>query len=183
MSRIGKQPVQIPSGVKASLDGRTITIESSSARLSMERRPEVKVAWDEDEKNLVVSIDPKDQADRKVRAYWGMTRAMLRNMVEGVTKGYEKKMEVNGAGWGAAIQGARLELKLGFASPVYMDIPAGLDVSVERNVVTIKGADRQQVGQFAAEMRAKRKPEPYNGKGVKYADEILQRKQGKVFGS
>jgi len=183
MSRIGKQPVEIPAGVKVSIADRAITVESGGKSLSYTHRPEVRVAWDESEKQISVSIDEKDAKNRQVRAYWGLTRAMIQNMVVGVTKGYEKKLQVVGVGWGAVVNGQKLELKLGFASPVIVSIPQGLDVSVERDMVTIKGTNKQLVGQFAADVRSRRKPEPYNGKGIKYHDEVIKRKQGKVFGS
>ncbi|TVQ33296.1 MAG: 50S ribosomal protein L6 [Phycisphaeraceae bacterium] len=183
MSRIGKQPVEIPSGVKVSISDRTITMESGGKSLTYTHRPEVRVAWDESEKLITVGIEEKDAKNRQVRAYWGLTRAMLQNMVIGVTKGYQKRLQVVGVGWGAAVNGQKLELKLGFASPVIVAIPQGLDVSVERDMVTIKGTNKQLVGQFAADVRSRRKPEPYNGKGIKYDDEVIKRKQGKVFGS
>ncbi len=183
MSRIGKKPVEIPSGVKVSIKDRIVTVETSSKKLSMTHRPEVAVAWDETEKKINVSIDEKNLENKAVRAYWGMTRALIQNMVHGVTKGYEKRLQVVGVGWSAALKGPAVELKLGFASPVTVPIPPGVEVQIEKENITIKGADRQAVGQLAADIRARRKPEPYNGKGIKYIDEVIRRKQGKVFGS
>lgn len=183
MSRIGKKPVSVPSNVKVSLNGRKVHIEGPKGKLEWEHRPEVSVKWEESEKSLVVSVDPSRLDERLVRALWGTTRAILRNMVEGVTKGYEKKLEVVGVGWTAALAGKDLKLNVGFANPVLVAIPAGLNVAVEKQFVTVTGPDRQVVGQFAAKVRSKRPPEPYNGKGVKYADEVIQRKQGKQFGS
>lgn len=183
MSRLGKKPIEIPANVNVAISGRKVTISSGNNSLSMEHRPEVKVTWNQDEKSLAVSIDAKDATDRKIRAYWGMTRALLQNMVVGVTKGYEKTLEVVGVGFTATVNGRNIDLKLGFANMIRLPIPMGLDVSVDKQFVKIKGADRQAVGQFAAVIRSKRKPEPYNGKGVKYVDEVIRRKQGKAFGS
>ncbi len=183
MSRIGKKPVAVPSNVKVSLNGRRVSVEGPKGKLEWEHRAEVSVKWEESEKSLIVSVDPSRLDERLIRALWGTTRAILRNMVEGVTKGYEKKLEVVGVGWTAALAGKDLKLNVGFANPVLVPIPVGLNVAVEKQFVTVTGADRQAVGQFAAKVRSKRPPEPYNGKGVKYVDEVIQRKQGKQFGS
>jgi large subunit ribosomal protein L6 len=165
------------------LAGRKITVAGAQGTLTLEHRPEVQVRWDESEKAITVSIDQKHADDSFVRAQWGTTRANIRNMIEGVTKGYEKSLEVVGVGWSAALQGPNIKLVLGFANPIVMPIPQGLKVSVEKQFVKILGADKQQVGQFAAAIRSKRKPEPYNGKGIKYTDEVIKRKQGKQFGA
>lgn len=183
MSRIGKQPVKAPSGVTVSIKDRVVTVEGKLGTLSMTHRPEVSVVWDEASRSVVVSIDEADMKKRPIKAYWGLTRSLIQNMVTGVSKGYEKSLEVVGVGWTAQSQGGTLSLNVGYASPVVMPIPTGLDVSVERQLVKIKGVDKQLVGEFAAEVRAKRKPEPYNGKGIKYADEVIRRKQGKQFGA
>jgi len=183
MSRIGKKPVAIPSGVKVGLQGRDLTVEGGGKKLVMTCRPEVKVAVDESAKQVNVSIDESNMENAEAKAYWGTTRALIQNMIEGVTKGYEKKLEVVGVGWTATLKGKAIELKLGYANPVVLDIPEGVNVTVEKTIITIKGADKQTVGEFAAAIRAKKKPEPYNGKGIKYVDEVIRRKQGKVFGS
>lgn len=183
MSRIGKKPVSVPANVKVSVAPGAITIEGPKGSLSIKPRPEVKVAWNQDEKSLAVTIDEKDRDNRFVRAYWGLTRAMLANMVKGVTEGYSKTLEIVGVGWGAQVAGKQLKLQLGFAAPVLVDIPASVKVSVDKQIVKIEGADKQAVGQFAAVVRSKRKPEPYNGKGVKYTDEVIRRKEGKKFGA
>lgn len=183
MSRIGKKPVEVPSGVKIAVNGRDVTVEGSGKKVSMTCRPEVKVVVDPSGKQVSVSIDESQLGSKEVRAFWGTTRALLQNMIVGVTKGYEKKLDVVGVGWSSIVKGKTLELKLGYASPVVVAIPDGLAVTVEKSIITIKGFDKQAVGQFAAAVRSKRKPEPYNGKGVKYLDETIRRKQGKVFGS
>jgi large subunit ribosomal protein L6 len=117
------------------------------------------------------------------RAYWGLTRALIANMIVGVTTGYSKKLEVVGVGWGAKLQGQALQLNLGYTNPVHKPVPAGIEIVVEGPMITVTGTDKQAVGQFAAQLRAARKPEPYNGKGIKYVNEVIIRKQGKVFGS
>lgn len=183
MSRIGKQPISVPAGVKVAIKDRVVKIDGPKGSLSMTHGPGVKVSWQENEKSIVCSIDEKDALDRQARADWGTTRALISNMITGVTKGYEKKLEVIGVGWNAQVAGKQIKLTVGFAAPVVMDIPQGITVAVDKQLVTVSGADRQQVGQFAAEMRANRKPEPYNGKGIKYADEVIKRKQGKQFGA
>lgn len=184
MSRIGKKPVEVPSGVKVSIGaGREITIEGPKGTLKMTHRPEVNVAWDESEKRITVGIDEKRMEDGEARAYWGTTRALLANMIVGVTKGYEKSLDVVGVGWGAQVQGKQIRLQVGFANPIFMDIPSGVNVAVDHTNIKISGPDKQTVGQFAAAVRAKRKPEPYNGKGIKYTEEVIRRKAGKAFGA
>jgi len=183
MSRIGKQPVEVPSKVKVSITDGVVTAEAGGKTLTLAVRPEIEVRWDEGEKHLLVSVAPGLETDRQARALWGTTRSLLANMITGLTAGYQKKLEVNGVGWTAAVTGQELELKVGFANPVRVAIPQGVDVKVERNIITITGVDKQAVGEFAATVRSKRKPEPYNGKGVKYFDEVIRRKSGKKFGA
>lgn len=183
MSRLGKQPVQVPAGVNVALSGRRITISKGEKSLEMEHRPEVNVAWSPQDKAITVSVPEGRENDRQTRAYWGMTRSILANMVEGVDKGYQKQLEVVGVGYNATVAGNKLQLKVGYANTVAVAIPPGVDVSVERQLITVKGADKQKVGQFAAQVRSQRKPEPYNGKGIKYSNEVIRRKQGKAFGS
>ncbi|QYU66004.1 50S ribosomal protein L6 [Leptolyngbya sp. 15MV] len=186
MSRIGKQPVSIPAGVKVQVQGRKVTITGPLGTLSFEHHPSVKVAWNESEKSVACTVDPAQADDRVVRANWGTTRALIRGMVEGVTKGYEKSLEVVGVGWAPTIVGKQLKLVVGYANPIMMPIPDGLKVTLDeknKQIVKVQGADKQKVGQFAAEMRSKRRPEPYNGKGIKYTTEVIKRKQGKQFGA
>lgn len=183
MSRIGKKSISVPSTVKVSLSGNSISVEGPKGKLSLDYRPEVDVKWDESEKSIEVSMDDKLIAQKRSNgAYWGTTRALINNMIEGVTKGYERKLQVIGVGWTANVNGSNLALKVGFANTIMMPIPAGLNVTAEKQLITITGADKQAVGHFAASTRAKRKPEPYNGKGIKYLEEVIQRKQGKAFG-
>jgi large subunit ribosomal protein L6 len=182
MSRIGKKAISVPSGVNVSINGRAVTIAKGDKSLTFEHRPEVKVNWAEDEKSI--TVEPAGDGLENVRAYWGLTRAVLQNMVVGVTEGYEKKLEVVGVGYNAEVAGRDLKLKVGFANTIVMPIPDGIEVTADAKsgAVSVKGIDKQLVGNFAASVRAKRKPEPYNGKGIKYADEVVRRKQGKAFG-
>lgn len=194
MSRIGKKTISVPAGVKVAISngahgGQTINIEGAKGKTSFNARPEVKVSWTESEKSIKVELAPGFTTDdRAANAYWGTTRALVRNMLEGVTKGYEKNMEVVGTGWTAQVQGKNLKLVAGLANPIIMEIPAGLTVTVDKaqgDVTPLKivGIDRQLVGQFASAMRVKRRPEPYNGKGIKYKEEVIKKKQGKQFGA
>ncbi len=184
MSRIGKKPVGVPKGVKVSINGNAVTVEGPKGTLSFTHRPEVRVGWTEDEKGLVVSAANESKGDDRVtKAYWGTTRALLANMIKGVTDGYEKKLEVVGVGWTANVSGPKLALKIGFANIVEVPIPTGISVAVEKQLITVSGTDKQAVGEFAATVRSKRKPEPYNGKGIRYSDEVIKKKQGKAFGN
>ena len=183
MSRVGKKPIAVPSGVKVTINDRTVTIEGKKGTLSFEHRPEVAVAWDESEKNIVVTLPEAQAGKRQARALWGTSRAILQNMVTGVADGYKKQLEIVGVGWGAQIDGQKVKLNVGFASAIELNIPTGVSIDVKKQLVTLESADKQAVGQFAAQIRAVKKPEPYNGKGIKYADEVIRRKQGKQFGA
>jgi large subunit ribosomal protein L6 len=184
MSRIGKKAVPVPAGVKISVKDRTINVEGPKGKLDLTFRPEVKVNWTESEKAINVALaDGFTSENKEANAYWGTTRAHIRNMIEGVTKGYEKALEVVGVGWTASLAGKQLKLVVGFANPIFLDIPTGVTVTVEKQFVKVTGSDKQAVGQFASAMRAVRKPEPYNGKGIKYTNEVVKRKQGKQFGA
>ncbi len=178
MSRIGKKPIPIVDGVKVNVSQREITVEGKLGKLVWTHRPEVDVAVDAAAKEVVVT---RKNDDRLPRALHGLTRALVRNMVEGVSTGYEKKLEIQGVGYLAAIQNNVLQLRVGFANEVQKPIPAGLTVTCpDQTHVIIKGTDRQKVGQFAAEVRAVRKPEPYKGKGIRYDGEQVRRKAGKT---
>ena len=179
MSRIGKQPVAVPAGVKIGVDGKTITVEGPLGKLSWALRPEISVTYDESAKQVILA---RDSDERLSRALHGLSRALIQNMVVGVTKGYEKKLEIVGVGYLAAVQKGRLQLRVGFANEVHLPIPAGLTVTCpDQTHIVIKGTDKQMVGQFAAEARAVRKPEPYKGKGVRYDGEVVRRKAGKAM--
>jgi len=184
MSRIGKKPISVPNGVRVTIDpqSRTVTVEGPKGKLTMTHRPEVAVTWEEGEKRIICSL-PAVGRTGQLRAYWGLTRALINNMIIGVTEGYLKKLEIIGVGWGAKLQGTQLELNVGYCQPRVMTVPGNVDLVVDKGIITVTGADKQAVGQFAARIRKHRPPEPYNGKGIKYSDEIIIRKQGKVFGS
>lgn len=177
MSRIGNKPVPIEGGAKVSLNGRVIEVEGPKGKLSYEHRPEVSVTIDESANQIVIS---RGGDDRDSRQFHGLTRALIANMIEGVTKGYEKRLEVVGVGYLAAIQGDVLQLRVGYANELHRKIPKELNVTCpDQTHVVIQGCDKQQVGQFAAEIRALRKPEPYKGKGVRYQGEQVKIKPGK----
>ncbi len=180
MSRIGKKPIPLPANVKVNVgNDRTVTVESGSNRLSITHRPEVKVTVDEAEKQVVVE---RQDNERESRAFHGLTRSLIQNMITGVTTGFSKELEINGVGWTAQVQGQRVGMNVGYADTKYVPIPNGVTVDVQGNRVKVSGMDKQAVGQCAAQIRATRKPEPYNGKGVKYIDERIIRKAGKAFG-
>ncbi len=177
MSRIGKQPIPVPADVKVAIDNGHVTVEGQLGKLQRQFRPEVTVAMS-DENSIVVG---RKNDDRMSRALHGLTRALIANMVEGVTKGFQKKLEIVGVGYIAAIQNNELQLRVGYANEVRKKIPAGLDVSCpDQTHVIIKGCDKQLVGHFAADVRASRKPEPYKGKGVRYDGEYVKIKPGKT---
>ena len=178
MSRIGNKPVAIPDGVKVQVSDREISIEGKLGKLVWTHRPEVQVSVEDDAKQVKVA---RGSDDRSVRALHGLTRALIQNMVVGVSQGYEKRLEIQGVGYLGAVEGDTLQLRVGFANEVHRKIPAGLDVTCpDQTHIVIKGIDKQKVGQFAAEVRAVRKPEPYKGKGIRYEGEQVRRKAGKT---
>lgn len=183
MSRIGKKPIPVPDKVKVSVAGDTVTVESGAKKLSRRIPERVNVEFVAAEKAVRCTIADADADNRQAKADWGSMRAHIDNMITGVTKGFERRLEINGVGWGATIGGKTLDLKVGLANIIKVPIPAGVEVAVDKNFVNIKGADVQAVGQFAAVVRSKRKPEPYNAKGIKYIEEVIKRKQGKAFGA
>jgi large subunit ribosomal protein L6 len=176
MSRIGKKPIAIPSGVTLELKDKTLKVKGPKGDLVLEIHPKVFIEQKENE--VIVSV--KNTEEKNQRALWGLFRALINNMVVGVTAGFTKVLEINGVGYKAAIAGKKLTLNLGYSHPIEMEVPAGLEAKVEKNTITITGADRQAVGQFAAVVRGMREPEPYKGKGIKYSDEVIRRKAGKV---
>ncbi|MCA9180281.1 MAG: 50S ribosomal protein L6 [Planctomycetales bacterium] len=177
MSRIGKKPVTVADGVKVSVANRLVTVEGAKGKLTFEHRPEVDVTVADDGRSVVVS---RDTEDRTARELHGLTRAVINNMIIGVKDGYEKKLEVVGVGYICAIQGKQLQLRVGFANELKKMIPDGLDVTCpDQTHIVVRGCDKQQVGQFAAEVRSLRKPEPYKGKGIRYQGEQVKIKAGK----
>ncbi|WP_375458203.1 50S ribosomal protein L6 [uncultured Enterovirga sp.] len=175
MSRVGKKPVAVPSGVTASVDGQVVTVKGTKGELFFRVPEEVTVAMNDG----AVTVTPRDQS-KAARSRWGMSRAQVANLVEGVSKGFEKKLEINGVGYRAALAGKVLKLSLGYSHDIDYEIPSGITITVPRPTeVIVAGIDRQKVGQTAAEIRDYRGPEPYKGKGVKYAGEFIFRKEGK----
>jgi large subunit ribosomal protein L6 len=175
MSRIGKRPVVIPSGVTAKLDGQTIAVKGAKGELTFTAPQEVALSIDRG----AVHVRPHGE-DKQARAMWGMARAQVQNLIGGVTKGFEKKLEINGVGYKAAVAGKSLQLSLGYSHDIVYPIPAGVTITTAKPTeITVAGIDKRQVGQIAAEIRAFRGPEPYKGKGVKYAGEFIFRKEGK----
>ena len=176
MSRIGRMPIAIPAGVTVDVaENNKVTVKGPKGTLErvLPSEMEIKVEGAE-----ITVTRPNDL--KRMKSLHGLTRTLINNMVVGVTNGFEKKLEVNGVGYRAAKQGKSLNLSLGYSHPVIMDDPDGIESVVEGNIITIKGIDKEKVGQFAAEIRDKRRPEPYKGKGIKYVDETIRRKVGKT---
>jgi large subunit ribosomal protein L6 len=175
MSRIGKKPVQLPQGVTATVDGQTVTAKGPKGELKFVVNDEVLVKMENGE----IAVEPRDQT-KVARSKWGMSRTQIVNIVEGVKQGFEKRLEINGVGYRAALQGKNLQLALGFSHDVIYQAPEGITITVPKPTeIVVAGIDKQVVGQVAAEIRKYRGPEPYKGKGVKYAGEKIVRKEGK----
>lgn len=175
MSRIGKKPVAVPSGVTASVDGQTVTAKGPKGELKFVVNEEVLVKLDGGQ----IAVEPRDQT-KDARSKWGMSRTQIQNILSGVKDGFEKRLEISGVGYRAAMQGKNLQLSLGFSHEVVYQTPEGITISVPKPTeIVVNGIDKQQVGQVAAEIREYREPEPYKGKGVKYANEKIFRKEGK----
>lgn len=175
MSRIGKKPVPVPAGVTATLDGQTVKVKGAKGELFFVVPDDVAVKLDNGE----VKVDPRDETKR-ARALWGMSRSQVENLIIGVSQGFEKKLEITGVGYKAAVAGKVLKLSLGYSHDIDFEIPAGLTITTPKPTeIVVAGIDKQKVGQAAAEIREFRGPEPYKGKGVKYANEFIFRKEGK----
>jgi large subunit ribosomal protein L6 len=184
MSRIGKKPVAVPSSVTVEVNenARSIKVSGPKGNLTYDWHQVIDVV--KGDEGVVCTIGKDHENDRAARAQWGTTRSRIQNMVTGVTDGYSKRLKIVGVGWNAKDQGKQIQLNVGYCHPVNLSPPAGVEFTVEQNGdVIITGPDKHQVGQFAANIRDQRRPEPYNGKGIMYHDEIIIRKQGKVFGS
>ncbi|MFH1018387.1 MAG: 50S ribosomal protein L6 [Pseudomonadota bacterium] len=176
MSRVGKMPIVLPKGVKATLSGRDLTVEGPKGKLTIHLEEAVETKITDGKIECVLNGTPPNGG-----ALHGLTRSLVANMVKGVHEGYKRELEINGVGYRANIKGKDLELLLGFSHPVVYTIPEGIQISVEKQTrLTITGADIRQVGQTAAELRGLRKPEPYKGKGIRYAGEVVRRKVGKA---
>ena len=176
MSRIGKMPIAIPAGVTVDIaENNKVTVKGPKGTLSRVLAPQMEIKIEGTE---IIVNRPNDL--KQMKSLHGLTRTLINNMVVGVTQGYEKVLEINGVGYRAAKEGKKLNLTLGYSHPVIMEDPEGLESSVDQNRIIIKGIDKEKVGQYAAEIRSKRGPEPYKGKGMKYADEVIRRKAGKT---
>ena len=175
MSRIGKLPIDVPSGVTITVDSDVITVKGAKGELTVPHLSDVTVALE----GAQAIVTRKDD-ERIAKAQHGLQRALLQNAVDGVTKGFEKKLEVNGVGFRVSGGGQSIEMLLGFSHPVKYEAPQGINLTVDKMTITVSGIDKQAVGQVAAEIRAFKKPEPYKGKGIKYADEVVLRKAGKA---
>lgn len=174
MSRLGKNPIEITAGTTVTVSGDTVTIKGAKGELVRTFRPEISV---EVKDNTIVLTPNGDNVF--IRSLWGTVGSHVRNMMEGVTKGFEKKIILEGVGFKSAVAGSSLDLALGFSHPVKVHVPAGLTVTADKNIITISGIDKEVVGQFAAYVRSLKKPEPYKGKGFRYDGEVIRRKQGK----
>jgi len=175
MSRIGKKPIAIPAGMEVSVDNSVITVKKGNKAIDVETHGRVGVEVADG--NVVLSLVGEESQDK---AYWGTYRALTNNAIVGLNEGFSKSLEINGVGYRAAVKGKILELQLGFSHPINFEIPNDIDITVEKNIINIKGSSKQEVGQVAANIRGFRPPEPYKGKGVKYTDEHIVRKAGKT---
>jgi len=180
VSRIGNKPVALPDGVKAAMSGRDLVIEKGSNKLSQWIDPAITVAVEDG----AVRFSRGDSDVRSVRSLHGLYRSLAANMVEGVTNGFQKELKIEGVGYGAKLTGQVVELNVGYANTIRVKVPAGVTIEIpDPTKIVVKGLDKQKVGQTAAEIRQARPPEPYKGKGVRYADEVVKRKQGKTVGA
>lgn len=177
MSRIGKKPILIPEGVEVTIDGKKIAVKGLKGELQIEVRSEIKLELDSSsEKKIIVSVQEKTKDSN---AFWGLTRTLIFNMIEGVSKGHEKKLEIQGVGYRCNLEGEDLVLIVGYSHPVKIKKTEGISFNVEKNIITVSGVDKALVGQVAAEIRSVRKPEPYKGKGIRYLGEEVKKKIGK----
>ena len=174
MSRIGKKPIEISSGVLVKIEGQKVTAQGPKGELSRDFRPEVSL--EQKDNTIVVGLRSNSKLGRSL---WGLTRTLISNMIQGVAQGYEKRLEIEGVGYRAELKGDVLSLHLGFSHSIEMKIPEHMAVALDKNVMSISGIDKEQVGQFAAKVRKMRPPEPYKGKGIHYQGEVIRRKLGK----
>jgi len=175
MSRIGKQPITLPAGVEVRIAADSVTVKGGKGELTSPLFPGITV----EQEGNVLSVLCSDMGTKKTKSFYGLVRALVASNVIGVTRGFEKKLELRGVGYRAQSQGKKLNLSLGFSHPVEYSLPEGVDAAVEKSIITVSGIDKQKVGQVAAEIRAFRPPEPYKGKGVRYIDEYVAMKEGK----
>jgi large subunit ribosomal protein L6 len=176
MSRIGKKPIQIPEGIKVEIVGQSLKVLGSKGELNIDIHRDIKA---EIKDNEIIVSPQRENPSKKAKGLWGLYRALIFNMVEGVNKGFERKLEIEGVGYKAMVEGDNLVLNVGFNNPVKIKKPEGVNFSVEKNVITVSGSNKEKVGQVAAEIRKAKKAEPYKGKGIKYQGEKIRRKEGK----
>ncbi|MDP2684108.1 MAG: 50S ribosomal protein L6 [bacterium] len=176
MTRIGKQPITIPNGVEIKIEDKHVFVKGPKGNLDFDFHR--RVNFEIKDKQVLVSVNSPEE--KKSRELWGLSRVLVSNMITGVTEGYSKQLEINGVGYKVAVSGKKLTVNAGYSHPVEMEAPEGIDIAVEKNVITVAGIDKQKVGQFSAQIREIRKPEPYKGKGIRYIDEVVRRKAGKV---
>ncbi len=174
MSRIGKKPIKIPQGVEVKIEGQQVEVKGPRGELSLTVKPAIKLKLQDKELSLKV-----DKQDKQTRAFWGLFRSLINNAVLGVTKGFEKQLEIQGVGYRAKLEGNKLVLELGFSHNIEIEKPKDIEFKVEKNIIAISGIDKQLVGQKAAEIRALKPAEPYKGKGIRYVGEEVRRKVGK----
>ena len=174
MSKIGKKPILIPKRIKVKLEDGKIYVKGPKGELSLEIRPEIGAEIKDDQIRVFPKIETKE-----TKALWGTTRSLINNLVEGATKGFKKQLEIQGIGYKATLEGKNLVLEVGFSHPVKIEIPEGLEVKVEKNIITVEGIDKQRVGEFAAQIRKVKPPDPYKGKGIRYLGEKIKLKPGK----
>jgi len=179
MSKIGKKIITLPEDIKVEIVGQAVTVKGPKGQLSVELHPSVAIKSAEGQLTLSVS----NPENRKQRALWGTFRSLVQNAVTGVSAGFERTLEISGVGYKASVAAGKLILNIGFSHPVELPVPSGLEVKVEKSIITVSGTNKQEVGQFAALIRSQKKPEPYKGKGIKYAEEVIRRKAGKVVKS
>lgn len=178
MSRIGKQPIEIPNGVTATVEGNTVTVQGPKGTITVDVHPDIAVTVADNTMSCTIA-----HASKKSRALWGTMRAIVANAVAGVHEGFKKQLELQGVGYRASLQGKNLQLLVGFSHPVIIEAPEGISFHVEKEIITIEGFDAYVVGQIAANIRKVRPPEPYKGKGIRYVGEHVRRKVGKVVGA
>jgi large subunit ribosomal protein L6 len=178
MSRLGKLPIKLTSGTEAKIENGFIVVKGPKGELKEKLHSLVQIELSDSE----ITVKIKDIESKKEKAFWGLYRSLINNMVNGVNTGFEKKLEINGVGYRAAVNGKILEINAGYSHPVKFELPEGISAAVEKNVITISGIDKQLVGETASRIRKVRKPEPYKGKGIKYLEEVIIRKEGKAAG-
>ncbi len=183
MSRIGRKPIAVPGGVKVAVQGQTVNVEGPKGKLSLSIRPEIGVAFDDKAKSISFTQKPTPEStERILKSLHGLSRSLVNNMIEGVTKGYEKKLKIEGIGYQARVDKKKLVLTVGYANAIELPVPEGITVVCpDPTTITVTGIDKQKVGHFAATVRASRKPEPYKGKGIRYENEVVRRKEGKTM--